>query len=183
MPRGAEDDIFAKLEEISVSLHHRSGRGVEGFKQAVVKLDCGIGVVGRGKPRRGALNAERRLECEPRRKFVRVGTHNVALPVDVLNTERRIDRCLVGIRRGAHQIVKDDACKELVFGREPVIDAKRKLVGICRHFRCRRIGVLLEGAREIIRQRITLQQRRNPGIDRNCQRVDGAVGIGQCILP
>jgi len=86
MPRSGESQILAELEEIPVGLHHRSGRGVERLKQAIVELDRRIGVVWRGKPRRGALNAEGRFKRKPRRKLVRIGAHHVALPIDVLNT-------------------------------------------------------------------------------------------------
>ena len=44
----------------------------------------------------------------------RIGAHHVALAIDVLNSELRIDRCLVGIRRWARQIVVVETRKELI---------------------------------------------------------------------
>ena len=56
---GGSGEVLLALEEIAVGLHDRSGGGVEAFKEAVVELDRGVSVVGRGKAGRGARDAER----------------------------------------------------------------------------------------------------------------------------
>src|ERR1017187_8050968 len=117
MARAGEDHVFAQLEEVAVGLHYRSRSRVEGFKQSVAELDARVGVVGCGKSTGRACDAQGRLKNQPWREAACVGAHHVALPVNVLNTERRIDRRLVRICRWAHQIIEVEACKELIFGR------------------------------------------------------------------
>ena len=99
-------DIVAQLEEIPVGLHHRTRRGVEGLKEAVVELDRRVGVIVVGNPgvERWILSDD--SKHQPRRDGARVGAHHIALPVDVFDAERRIDGSLVRIRGGTAQIVE-----------------------------------------------------------------------------
>ena len=55
---GGEGHVLAALEEVAVCLHDGAGGGVEGFKEAVVELDRGVGRVGGGKAWRGTRDAD-----------------------------------------------------------------------------------------------------------------------------
>ena len=56
-----------------------------------------------------------RLENQARRNGARVRADDVALAVDVLHAEGRVDGGLIGIGGGPGQIVEIEARKELVF--------------------------------------------------------------------
>ena len=72
--------------------------------------------LGVGKPgvERVMLTEDSSISCG---ETVRViGAHHVALAVDILDAERRINGRLIGIGRGAGQIVEVETRKKLVFG-------------------------------------------------------------------
>src|ERR1700739_4741483 len=59
---GGVTDVLPLLEQIAVGLHHRSAGAVEGFEEAIFKLDRWVSVIGGRKSRGGSSYRERRLE-------------------------------------------------------------------------------------------------------------------------
>src|SRR5580658_11289045 len=59
---GGVADVLLLLEQIAVSLHHRSSGAVEGFEETVFKLHCGVRGIGGRKARGGSGDRKRGLE-------------------------------------------------------------------------------------------------------------------------
>ena len=79
-----------------------------------------------GKPGRGTNDADGGLENQARRDGARIRADYITLPIDVFDAECRIDRGLVGIGRGAGQVIEIEARKELVLVGELMVDAQAK---------------------------------------------------------
>ena len=113
VPALGEAESLTEVEEIAVCLHHRSGGGVEGLKQAVAEFQSRIGKVLGGKSRRGTREANRGIQCVVRADGTGVLGQSVALTVDVLHSECRIDRSLIGVCRWACKVVVVEANEQL----------------------------------------------------------------------
>ncbi len=174
---GGEGDILPALKEVAIGLHDGTGGGVEGLKKSIVELDRGVSVVRGRKAGRGARDADGRFESKARRDGARVGSYDVALTINILNTESLIDGGLIGIGGGAGEVIEIEAGKELVFGRDLVVETQGELNGIRGDFGCGCVGVGLIRAGGIVGQRIAGQHGGNSRIDRHGEGIDGAVGI------
>ena len=155
--RSGEGEVLTALEEVAVGLHHRAGRAVKRLEETIAEDERGIYVVVRGEARRGARDADGGLEHHAWRKVPCPGTDYVALAVNVLDGEGRVDGGLAGIGGGAGEIVQVEAREELIFRGEPVIKTDRELIGVGDHFGCGGVGVLAVGAGGVIGQRIAGQ--------------------------
>ncbi len=158
-----ENDDLAALKEVSIGLHHRAGGGVERLEEAIDELDRWIGAIGCGKSGCGAGNAERRHENEAGRDVARPGADDIALPVDVRGAKGRINGRLVWIRGGAGQVVDVEACEELVFSAQGVVETEGKLIGVGDDAGGGCVSVRAKGTRRVVGQRVAPEDSGNTG--------------------
>ena len=134
VPRSGVRKTLPQGKEVVECGNHRAARDIEGLKQTVVELHCRIGMVRCYKRRRGPRDAKHRVQSQPLRRIAREVKCQVALPVDIRNSETRVEHCLIRIGGWPGQVVKGYASKEMIRALL-VVHANGELIGICRHLR------------------------------------------------
>ena len=142
---GSERHVLAALKEIPVGLHHGAGSGIEGLEEPVAELDRWVGVVGCRKARRGAGDGDGRFKHKARGDRAGIGAGNIALAIDVLDGEGKIDGGLIGI----------------------VVQADGELICVRGNFGCGGVGVGLKRAGGVVGHWIASEHGGNAGIDRD----------------
>src|ERR1022692_2570372 len=164
-------EALLDLEQVAVPCLHGSASGVKRLIKAVTECQRRVLVIERRKRRRGARETYGRLQSEVWRRCPRIGDYRVALLIGELHREIRVDSRLTWVRCWPRGVLHREPGRQLRLVRNPVIDARRKLIRDGGHF-CR-CGIRARAiwALRIVRQRIAGQNLRNLRIHRNDQRV------------
>ena len=94
-------EVRVSKKQVTEGRHYRPSGSVKRLEKSIGKLHGGIGMVGGRKGWRGAGNAEGRGPYQPRRERVGIRKEDVALAIDVLYAEARIEQRLVRVGRRA----------------------------------------------------------------------------------
>src|ERR1039458_4698724 len=101
---------------------------------AVTECQRRVLVIERRKRRRGARETYGRLQSEVWRRCPRIGDYRVALLIGELHREIRVDSRLTWVRCWPRGVLHREPGRQLRLVRNPVIDARRKLIRDGGHF-------------------------------------------------